>query len=204
MASKPRLLEQVRERMRVGHYSLRTEHSYINWIRRFILFHQKRHPRAMGAPEIEAFLTHLAVARNVAASTQNQALNAILFLYREVLEQELPWLQEVQRAKKPVRLPVVLTDHEARQLLARLEGTHWLMASLLYGAGLRLMKCMRLRVKDIEFNILAPIRIRHPNGAGTLRAQGCEHHDGLYARPQSRWEGGSEPLRYEVGGGSCV
>jgi site-specific recombinase XerD len=117
----------------------------------------------MGAPEIEAFLTHLAVARNVAASTQNQALNAILFLYREVLEQELPWLQDVQRAKKPVRLPVVLTDHEARQLLARLEGTHWLMAGLLYGAGLRLMECVRLRVKDIEFN---PRQITVRDGKG--------------------------------------
>ena len=127
MSAKPRLLVQVRERIRFKHYSIRTEHAYLDWIKRFILFHGKRHPAEMGAAEVEAFLTHLAVARNVSASTQNQALSAILFLYKEVLHIELPWLDGVQRAKKPRKLPVVLTTSEARSLLSRLDGTHWLM-----------------------------------------------------------------------------
>ncbi|AGA32807.1 Integron integrase IntIPac [Thioalkalivibrio nitratireducens DSM 14787] len=126
----PRLLDQVRERCRVKHYSLRTEHAYVHWIRRFIVFHGKRHPREMGAPEVEAFLSHLAVHENVAPSTQNQALAAILFLYREVLGTDLPWLDGVTRAKKPPRVPVVLTREEVRALLARLDGVHWLLASL--------------------------------------------------------------------------
>lgn len=149
-ASKPpRLLDQVRERCRVKHYSLRTEQAYTHWIRRFILHHGKRHPRDMGAPEVEAFLTHLAVRENVAAATQNQALAAILFLYREVLAVELPWLDGVTRAKKPPRLPVVMTREEVRALLARLDGVYWLLASLMYGAGLRLMEAMRLRATDV-------------------------------------------------------
>lgn len=146
----PRLLDQVRERCRVKHYSLRTEQAYTHWIRRFILYHDKRHPREMGAPEVEAFLTHLAVRENVAAATQNQALAAILFLYREVLTIELPWLDGVTRAKKPPRLPVVLTREEVRVVLAHLDGVYWLLASLMYGSGLRLMEAMRLRVKDVE------------------------------------------------------
>ena len=118
MSAKPRLLVQVRERIRFKHYSIRTEHAYLDWIKSFILFHGKRHPAEMGAAEVEAFLTHLAVARNVSASTQNQALSAILFLYKEVLHIELPWLDGVQRAKKPRKLPVVLTTSEARSLLS--------------------------------------------------------------------------------------
>jgi integron integrase len=148
----PRLLEQVREVIRLKHYSIRTEQSYIGWIKRFILFHSKRHPRDMGAEEITRFLSHLAVAGNVSASTQNQALNAILFLYREVLKLDLPWMDGIQRAKKPTRLPVVFTRDEIKRLLAQLDGTNWLMVSLLYGSGLRLMECLRLRVKDVDFH----------------------------------------------------
>lgn len=147
----PKLLAQVRERLRVKHYSIRTEQSYVDWIKRFIRFHDKRHPKDMGAPEIETFLTHLAVKGKVSASTQNQAKSALLFLYREVLEQQLPWLDKVTQAKAPTRLPVVLTVDEVQAVLKRLSGTHWLIASLLYGAGLRLMEAVRLRVKDVEF-----------------------------------------------------
>lgn len=147
---QPRLLDQVRERCRVKHYSLRTEQAYTHWIRRYILFHGKRHPRDMGAPEAEAFLTHLAVQEDVAPSTQNQALAGILFLYRDVLAIELPWLDGVTRAKKPPRLPVVLNRDEVRALLAQLDGVNWLLASLMYGSGLRLMEALRLRVKDVD------------------------------------------------------
>jgi integrase len=152
MPNKPRLLDRVREQTWVRHYSIRTEQAYTGWIRRFILFHRKRHPADMGAPEVERFLTHLAVVREVSASTQNQALNAILFLYREVLHIELPWLDNVTRAQRPKRLPVVLGAGEVRCILAHLDGKNWLMASLLYGAGLRLMECLRLRIKDIDFD----------------------------------------------------
>lgn len=151
MSHKPKLLAQVREKIRYKHYSLRTEKAYVGWIRRFILFHGKRHPMEMGAREVEAFLTHLAVERKVASSTQNQALNSILFLYREVLETELDWLDRLVRARRPRKIPVVLTREEVRSVLAHLEGHHWLMASLLYGAGLRLMECLRLRTKDLDF-----------------------------------------------------
>ena len=163
---QPRLLDQVRGVIRRLHYSIRTEQTYVDWIRRFILylikarllpvrfilFHQKRHPAEMAVPEVEAFLTHLAVQGKVAASTQNQALNAIVFLYRQVLKRELGWLEEVERAKKPARLPVVFTREEARAVLSRLDGIRWVMASLLYGSGLRLMECTRLRVKDVDFD----------------------------------------------------
>jgi integron integrase len=148
---KPRLLDQVRYRCRAKHFSIRTESCYVDWIRRFILYRGKRHPAKMSAPEVEAFLTHLAVDRNVAASTQNQALAAILFLYREVLGIELPWLEGVTRAKRPPRLPVVLSEMEVQRLLAQLDGTPLLIASLLYGSGLRLMEALRLRVKDVDF-----------------------------------------------------
>jgi len=151
IAAKPRLLDEVRDRIRVKHYSLRTERAYVGWVRRFILFHDKRHPRDMGAPEVEAFLTHLAVAADVAAGTQNQALSALLFLYREVLGVELPWLESVTRARRPQRVPTVLTEAEVHRVLARLQGRDWLMASLLYGTGMRLMECVRLRVKDVDF-----------------------------------------------------
>ncbi len=148
----PKLLDQVRGKIRLKHYSIRTEQAYVDWIRRFILHFGKRHPRELGAAEVEQFLTHLAVAGNVAASTQNQAKSALLFLYREVLEAELPWLDNVERAKAPKRLPVVLTREEVQGVLGRLSGTHWLIASLLYGAGLRIMEGLRLRVKDVEFS----------------------------------------------------
>ena len=147
-----RLLDQVRDAIRRKHYSIRTEEAYVSWIKRFILFHNKRHPREMGAPEIEAFLTHLAVERRVAASTQNQALSAILFLYREVLGIDLDLPLHTVRAKRPRRLPTVLTHDEALRVIAALSGTHQLMTKLLYGAGLRLMECVRLRVKDLDFD----------------------------------------------------
>ena len=148
----PKLLDQVRGKIRLKHYSIRTEQAYVDWIKRFILHFGKRHPRELGAADVEAFLTHLAVAGNVAASTQNQAKSALLFLYREVLETELPWLDNVERARAPKRLPVVLTRDEVHAVLSRLSGTHWLIASLLYGAGLRIMEALRLRVKDVEFS----------------------------------------------------
>lgn len=137
--------------MRAGHYSRMTEKAYCGWIRRFILFHGKRHPSEMGADEVEAFLTHLAVTGKVSASTQTQALSALLFLYRRVLRVELPWLDGATRARKPARLPVVLSHDEVRAVLGELRGVYWLIATLLYGAGLRLMECLRLRVKDVDF-----------------------------------------------------
>jgi integron integrase len=149
--SRPRLLDQVREAIRVRHYSLRTEETYVDWIRRFILFHGKRHPREMGAAEINQFLTHLAVQGEVAASTQNQAFCALLFLYRAVLEVDPGRIEGVVRAQRPHCLPVVLTRAEVQQVLARLEGTAHLVGLLLYGAGLRLLEALRLRIKDLEF-----------------------------------------------------
>jgi len=146
-----RLLEQVREAVRTRHYSLRTEEAYIRWAREYILFFDKRHPAEMGAKEVSAFLSHLAVERNVAASTQNQALSALLFLYREVLALPIGWVDDVERAKRPKRLPVVFTREEVRAVLSHLRAEMWLMASLLYGSGLRLMECVRLRVKDVDF-----------------------------------------------------
>jgi integron integrase len=144
------VLERVRERIRLKHYSIRTEETYLQWIRRFLEFHRPRDLRILEATDLEAFLTYLAVDGKVAASTQNQALNAILFAYREVLQLGIPWLDDVVRASKPRRLPVVLTRQETQALLSRLEGVNWLMASLLYGSGLRLMECVRLRVKDLD------------------------------------------------------
>jgi integron integrase len=148
---KLRLLNQVREHLRVLHYSIRTEDAYLNWIRRFILFHGKWHPVEMGEAELEAFLTHLAVEGQVAASTQNQALAAILFLYKVVLKRPLNARIEATRARRPERLPVVLTRDELRSVFSHLNGVHHLMASLLYGSGRRLMECLRLRIKDIDF-----------------------------------------------------
>src|SRR5688572_2776859 len=136
MEQQPKLLDQVRDTIRLKHYSIRTERAYVDWIKRFILFHHKRHPNDMGAPEVQVFLTDLAVKQHVAASTQQQALSALLFLYREVLRQELPWMDDITRAKKPKRLPVVLTQQEVRSVLAHVQGDAWLMTSLLYGAGL--------------------------------------------------------------------
>lgn len=148
----PRLLDQVRDAIRVRHYSLRTEASYIQWIKRFILFHNKRHPRDMGEQEITAFLTDLAVSKNVAASTQNQALAAILFLYKEVLHRELDWIDNIIRAKRSVHVPEVLSPEQVRRLLERLGGVHQLVARLLYGTGMRLMEGLRLRVQDVDFH----------------------------------------------------
>ena len=144
-------MDQVAAKMRLNHYSLRTEQSYVDWIKRYIRHHGKRHPKDMGAAEVEAFLTHLAVARNVSASTQNQAKSALLYLYKVVLGMDLPWLDNVTQAKAPKRLPVVLTQAEVQAVLNRLDGTMWLIASLLYGSGLRIMETLRLRVKDIDF-----------------------------------------------------
>ena len=149
---KPKLLDQVREAIRMRHYSLRTEEAYVHWIKRFILFHGKRHPREMGEKEISQFLSALAVNGHVSASTQNQALCALLFFYRHDLDQNVGWLDDVVRAKRPQRLPVVLTRQEVRVLLEALDGVNWIMASLLYGAGLRLLECLRLRVKDLDFS----------------------------------------------------
>ena len=137
--------------MRIKLYSIRTEKSYIDWIKRYIWHFDKRHPKDMGAAEVEVFLTHLAVTRNVSASTQNQAKSALLYLYKEVLGIELPWLDNVTQAKVPQRLPVVLTQAEVQAVLSRMDGTMWLIASLLYGSGLRIMEALRLRVKDVDF-----------------------------------------------------
>ena len=145
------LLDQVRQRVRLKHYSIRTEQAYCDWIRRFVIFHGKRHPSALGSAEVEAFLTWLAVEGRVAAATQNQAKSALLFLYKEVLGAELPWLDGIQRARTPERRPTVLTRDEVARVLARLPGIHHLIGGMLYGTGLRILECMRLRVKDVDF-----------------------------------------------------
>ena len=147
----PRLLDQLRARIRVKHYALRTEQVYVGWVKRYIHFHGKRHPRDLGAADVEAFLSHLAVARNVSASTQNQAKAALLFLYKEVLGVALPWLDEIVQARVARRLPVVLTTREMKALLDELDGTMWLVAALLYGTGMRLLEGLRLRAKDVDF-----------------------------------------------------
>jgi integron integrase len=181
--SNRKLLDRVRDVIRLKHYSIRTEHTYTDWIRRFIEFHARRepaaegvetqaghmryiwrHPSEMGEPEVTSFLTSLARDGNVAASTQNQALSALLFLYKEVLKQEIGWLDSVERAKKPARLPVVLTRDEVHKMFAHLHGTARMMAGLLYGSGLRLMECVRLRVKDVDFGYLR-ITVRDGKGA---------------------------------------
>ena len=149
--SEKRLLDQVRDAIRLKHYSIRTEQAYVNWIKRYIFFHNLEHPRDMGIPEIEAFLTHLAVDKNVAASTQNQAFAALLFLYREVLKIDLEGPIDSIRAKKPQRLPTVMTREEVMAVITAMSGTFQLIAKLLYGSGLRLIECLRLRVKDIDF-----------------------------------------------------
>jgi len=150
-APPPKLLDQLRDAIRLRHYSIRTEETYVQWVRRFIFFHGKRHPGEMGAPEITAFLTHLAVKEKISASTQNQALNAIAFLYRQVLKREMGELDEIVRAKRPDRLPVFFSSTEAKAVLGHLDGVDKIMGSLLYGSGLRLMECLRLRIKDIDF-----------------------------------------------------
>lgn len=159
-----RLLDRVRDAIRARHYSLRTEEAYIGWIRRFVVFHNKRHPQEMGAPEINAFLTHLAVSQKVSASTQNQALAGILFLYRRVLEKEIGTLEDVVRAKRTIRTPTVMTRAEVRAIVGRLGGTSRLIVLLLYGSGMRLLECLSLRVKDIEF-AFNRITVRNAKGA---------------------------------------
>jgi integron integrase len=149
--AKKKLLDQVRDTIRLKHYSIRTEESYVNWVRRYILFHNKQHPKDMGSAEVAAFLTHLAVTEHVAASTQNQAFSALLFLYREVLQQPLDLSSGTIRAKRPKNLPTVLTKAEVNQVFEHLSGVHQLLAKLLYGSGLRLMEGVRLRVKDLDF-----------------------------------------------------
>jgi integron integrase len=151
-SARPRLLDQVRTTIRRKYYSRRTEEAYVFWIKRFIYFTGKRHPATLGEAEVTAFLSHLAIARHVAAATQNQALSALLFLYKEVLGHNLGWLDGIQRATRPPRLPTVLTSEEATRLLSAMVGTRWLLASLMYGAGLRVIECLRLRVKDIDLS----------------------------------------------------
>lgn len=163
-AKAPKLLDRMRQVLRVHHYSLRTEEAYVDWSRRFILFHRKRHPASMGAPEVTAFLTHLAVERRVSASTQNQAKAALLFLYQRVLDLDLPWLSEVVQAKVSKRLPVVLTRSEVRRLLAELDGVMALIVGLLYGTGMRVLEGLRLRVKDVDFE-RREILVRDGKGA---------------------------------------
>lgn len=164
----PRLLDMVRARIRRRGLAIRTEDAYVSWIRRFILANGKRHPDDMGEREVEWFLTRLAVQGKVAASTQNQALSALLFLYREVLGQDLPWMDNIRRAKRPERLPVVLTVEEVSRLLVQMSGVHHLMASLLYGSGIRLMECVRLRVQDIDF-VRSEILVRRGKGGKDRR-----------------------------------
>ena len=183
METPHRLLDQLRDQLRLRHYSYRTEQQYVAWVRRFILFHGRRHPAQMGGPEVEGFLSYLATERNVAAATQSQALAAVLFLYKHVLKTDLPWLDQVVRAKKPQRLPVVLTPEEVAAVLAHLEGQYWLVASLLYGSGLRLMEALRLRVKDVDLEY-SQLLIRDGKGS----------KDRMSVLPQSLLE----PLREQL------
>ncbi|MDD5297168.1 MAG: phage integrase N-terminal SAM-like domain-containing protein [Rhodocyclaceae bacterium] len=162
-AAKPRLLDEVRAHTGVKHLSLRTEQTYVGWIKRYIYFHGKHHPKDMGAAEVEAFLSYLATDRQVSSGTKNQALSALPFLYKEVLQVDLPWLDDVVRAKPSRHLPVVLSRQEVERLMAALEGRHALMARLLYGTGMRLMECVRLRVKDVDFD-RHEITVRQGNG----------------------------------------
>jgi integron integrase len=160
---KVKLLDRVREAIRFKHYSLRTERTYIDWIKRFIIYHSKRHPETIGADEVRRFLNNLASEGNVAASTQNQAFSALLFLYKEVLKQQLPWIDDIQRVKRPAKMPLVFTPKEAREVLGKMHGTARLMAQMLYGCGLRLNECVRLRVKDVDFGYLQ-ITLRDAKG----------------------------------------
>ena len=163
MSEPPRLLDRVRAEIRTRHYSRRTEEAYVLWIRRFILFHNKRHPSSMGGDEVNAFVSKLAVEDNVSAATQGQALSALLFLYREVLREPLPWLEDLVRARRPVRLPVVMTADEVAAVLERMSGPSLLVAQLLYGSGLRLLEALMLRVKDLDFG-RRQIHVRDPKG----------------------------------------
>src|SRR5262245_8168798 len=220
---KPRLLDRVREALRTRHYSRRTEQAYVAWIRRFIFFHGKRHPAELGAPEVTRFLSALAVEGRVAASTQNQALSALLFLYRNVLAVDLPWLDDVVRAKRPERLPVVLTRDEVRSVLQRFAGPTRLMACLLYGAGLRVLECCRLRVQDVDFGANL-IVIRGGKGdkdrrtmlPATVKDDLRRHLDGVRAQHAAdlatgagwsscrpRWRGSTRGLAASGSGSGC-
>ncbi len=190
---KAKLLDQVRAAIRFRHYSIRTEETYLQWVKRFLLFLEHHHSSDRKEPIVAEFLTALAVERHVSAATQNQALNAILFLYRDVLKREIGWLDNVVRAKQPRRLPVVLRKHEVKALLDALEGVHWLMGHLLYGAGLRLLECLRLRVKDIDFSAnqitvregkgnkdritMLPIAVKAPLAAHLAEVRALHQHD---------------------------
>ena len=161
---EPKLLDQLRESLQTRHYSYRTEQQYVGWVVRYIRFHGRRHPRDMGGPEVSAFLSYLATKRNVAAATQAQALAALLFLYKHVLAQNLPWLAEVTRARRPKRLPVVLSRAQVRTILSHLDDPYWTVVSLLYGSGLRLLEALRLRIKDVDFE-RRRIVVRNGKGA---------------------------------------
>ncbi|HEV7609669.1 MAG TPA: integron integrase [Steroidobacteraceae bacterium] len=163
MPQTPRLLDEVRRAIRLRHYSYRTEKAYVDWIRRFVIFHGKQHPKLMGGVEVEKFLSHLAQDRNVSAATQAQALAALLFLYKRVLNVDLPWIDNVVRASRPRRLPTVLSQQEAQSVLANLNGANWLIGALLYGSGLRLTEALRLRIKDLD---LENLRILVRDGKG--------------------------------------
>src|SRR5713101_10123485 len=167
-SKRSKLLDRVRATMRLDRYSPRTEAAYIDWIKRFIRFHGVRHPQEMGADEVKAFLSHLAIEMHVAASTQNQAFSALLFLYQEVLKQRLPWIDDIVRAQRPQKVPIVFTQEEARLVLSKISGTPRLMAHLLYGSGLRVMECVRLRVKDVDLGYLQ-ITLRDGKGGRDRR-----------------------------------
>ena len=214
----PKLLDQVVAKMHVKHYSLRTEKTYIDWIKRYIWHFDKRHPKDMGAAEVEVFLTHLAVDRNVSASTQNQAKSALLYLYKEVLGVELPWLDNVTQAKVPQRMPIVLTQAEVQAVLSRMDGTMWLIASLLYGSGMRIMEVLRLRVKDIDFArreilvregkgfkdrvTMLPLSLIEPLKAHLLKVQ-VLHNDDLNAGHGEVFMPMALDKKYPSGGKSC-
>jgi integron integrase len=206
-SDEPRLLEQVRRRLRLKHYSLRTEKTYLYWIRRFILATGKRHPRTMGGVEVEGFLTRLATEDGVAPSTQAQALSALLFLYGEVLAIKLPWMENVVRAKQKRYLPAVLSQGEVAKLLQHLGGREWLMASLMYGTGMRLMECLRLRIKDVDFD-RNEITIRTPKGGRDRRtmlparlksALEVQRAEALLLHARDREQGyGEAPLPFQL------
>lgn len=191
-SSSPTLLGRLREAIRYKHYSIRTERVYVEWVRRFVAFHGRRHPRDMGAEEVRSFLGYLALDLKVAASTHQQALSALLFLYREVLGVDLPWLTDLERPKKPVRKPVVLSRAEVERMLNLMEGTHALMARLLYGTGMRLMECVRLRVKDVDFE-RGELTIREGKGGKdrltVLPASVAPALRSHLARVRALWEG---------------
>lgn len=181
-AGPPRLLDQMRDALRVRHYAIRTERAYVDWVRRYVRFHDLRHPTELGAEAVTAFLTHLAVERKVSPSTQNQAKAALLFFYGQVLKLELPWLTELIQAQVRRRLPVVLTPPEVRALLGELHGTSWLIASLLYGTGMRLLEGLRLRVKDVEFS-RRELAVREGKGGKDRVHSAARASDGPVASP---------------------